>query len=397
MGIVGTPRTFGATAASPVISTVAGNSTAGYSGNNGPATSAALNGPCGVAVDPQGNILTSDTNNNVVRAVAGSTGTFYGRPMKAGDVYTIAGTGVSGYKGNGHAATKAQFSSPDGLAVDAAGDVIIADTGNAVVRFIPAVSGTYFGTAMTAGDLYTVAGNATYGFSGSGGLATAAELGLDVVAGVVMDSNGNLIVTDGDNNVIWVVANKTGQFYGQAMTVGHIYIITGNGTAAYTGDGGPAAAATLSYPEGVAVDASGNLVIVDDSNDVIRVIAAQNGKFYGKKMKSGDIYTVGPKTDPNVLSSPAGLTIDASGNLVFPDASNNVVYLLAAVTGSDYGVNVKVGHLYTIAGTGGTGYTGNGGNPLKAEMNSPCAVATDSHGDLLVADGSNNVLRQITP
>jgi len=377
------------------ISTVAGNGTPGFSGNRGPALSAELNGPCGLALDPRGNVVFSDTNNNVVRVLAESTGTDYGQSMTAGDVYGIAGDGVSGFRGNGGSPLAAQFSSPDGITVDAAGDVVISDTGNEVVRYIPATSGTHLGIAMTAGDLYTVAGDGNAGFSGAGGPAKKAELGLDVVAGVVVDPNGNLIITDGDNNVIWVVANTTGTFYGQAMTAGDIYIIAGTGSANYTGDGGPAVAATLDEPEGVDVDTSGNIVFVDDSNDVIRVIAAQSGKFYGKKMKTGDIYTVGPKSDPNVLSTPEGLKIDASGNVVFADAGNNVVYLLAASSGSDDGINVKAGHLYKIAGNGTAGYTGDGGSPVKAELNSPCAVTTDAHGHLFVADGGNNVIRQI--
>jgi sugar lactone lactonase YvrE len=378
------------------ISLVAGNGTAGLTGNKGPALAAELNGPCGLALDPHGNVVFSDTNNNVIRVLAESTGTDYGQSMTTGDVYGIAGDGVSGLRGNGVKPLKAQLSSPDGITVDSAGDVVIADTGNAIVRYIPATTATHFGIAMTAGDLYTVAGDGNYGFSGAGGPALKAEMGLDVVAGVVVDHNGNLVITDGDNNVIWLVANSTGTFYGQAMAAGDIYIIAGNGNADYTGDGGPAVAAALDEPEGVQVDTSGNIVFVDDSNDVIRVIAAQKGKFYGKKMTGGDIYTVGPKTDSNVLNTPEGLTIDAQGNLVFADAGNNVVYLLAAASGTDDGLTVKAGHLYTIAGTGTAGDTGDGGSPLKAELNSPCAVATDAHGHLVVADGGNNVIRQIS-
>jgi trimeric autotransporter adhesin len=394
--ILGTTPNAAASSDSATITTVAGNGTAGSSGNHGPATKAELNGPCGVALDPNGNVVFSDTNNNVVRVLAESTGNFYGQAMTSGDVYGIAGTGGSGYRGKGGPPLKALFDNPDGITVDSAGDVIISDTENEVVRYIPATSGTHLGISMTAGDLYTVAGNAQDGFSGAGGPATKAELGLDVVAGVEVDANGNLVITDGDNNVIWVVANETGTFYGQAMTAGDIYIIAGTGAADYTGDGGPATAATLDEPEGVAIDSSGNIVFADDSNDVIRVIAAKTGKFYGKKMTTGDIYTIGPKSDPNVLGSPEGLTIDHSGNIVFADAGNNIVYLLAASTGTDDGVAVKAGHLYAIAGNGNTGYAGDGADPQKAELNSPCAVAADSHGNLYIADGGNNVIREIT-
>lgn len=380
----------------PIVSTVAGDGIAGYSGNGGLATAAEANGPCGVAVDSNGNILFSDTNNNVVRAVAHSTGDFYGLKMTAGDIYTVAGNTKEGYRGDGGPARDAQFDTPDGLLVDSAGDIIIGDTTNEVVRYIPAVTGTHLGLAMTAGHVYTVAGDGNYGFSGAGGRAKSAELGLDVVVGLALDADGNLVVTDGDNSVIWVVANATGTFYGQSMTAGDIYIIAGNGNSDYTGDGGPATAAALDEPEGAAFDTSGNLVFVDDSNDVIRVVAEKTGTFFGKKMKSGDIYTVGPKSDANKLSSPEGLAIDDAGNVVFVDAGNNITYLLGAKKGVDQGVNVKPGKVYTIAGNGNTAYTGDGGPARSAAFNTPCGVASDLHGGLLIADSGNNAIRHLT-
>ena len=379
-----------------VVATVAGNGTAGYVGDKGVATSAELNGPCGVAVDPVGNVLFSDTNNNAIRALAETTGTFYGQAMTNGDVYTIAGNGTSGYSGDGGPHSAAGLSNPDGLTVDSKGNVVISDTGNEVVRYIPAISGIHFGIVMLAGDIYTVAGNTEVGFAGAGGQTTSAELGLESVAGVAVDQNGNLIITDGANNVIWVVANSTGTFYGQAMTAGDIYIIAGNGQSGYSGDGGTAIMASLDEPEGVAVDTAGNVVFADDVNDVIRVVAAQSGDYYGTAMTAGDIYTVGPTSDSQTLIAPEGLTIDSEGNVIFADAGNEVVYLLASTTGTDDGVKITAGGLYAIAGSGTAGYAGDGGNPRLAEFNSPCAVAVDSHGDLFVADGGNNVIRKIS-
>jgi sugar lactone lactonase YvrE len=382
----------------PIVSTVAGNGTAGYSGDKALATAAELNGPCGVAVDKAGNVLFSDTNNNVIRALAETSGEYYGQSMTAGDVYTIAGDGTGGYIGDGGPPTEAQLETPDGLSVDAAGDVVISDTGNYVVRFIPATSSVHFGTAMVAGDIYTVAGNTEYGFSGAGGQATSAELGLDVVTGVAIDKNGNLIISDGDNNVIWAVADTTGTFWGQSMTAGDIYIIAGNdeGNSGYKGNGVPATKSLLDEPEGLAVDSAGNIVFADDSNDVVRVIADEGGKFYGKSMKANDIYTVGPKSDEDTFNSPEGLSVDAAGNIVFADAGNNVIYLIGGSSGTDDGIKVKPGKLYTIAGNGDTGYTGDGGNPMSAEFNGPCAVAGDAHGNFFIADGGNNVIREIT-
>jgi secreted PhoX family phosphatase len=135
---------------------------------------------------------------------------------------------------------------------------------------VAAKSGTFYGQAMTAGDIYTVAGTGDAGYAGDGGPATAAEL--DNPDGVAVDHAGNLVIGDTYNNVVRVVAAQTGTFYGQAMTAGNIYTVAGDGTDGYAGDGGPAVAAELSSPEGVAVDRSGDLVIGDGGNGRVRIV-----------------------------------------------------------------------------------------------------------------------------
>jgi hypothetical protein len=142
----------------------------------------------------------------------------------------------------------------------------------------------------------------------------------------------------------------------------------------------------------VAAEDKGRVLILHQG-----VVAEKTGKFYGVKMTTGDIYTIGPKSDANDLGVPEGLIFDPSGNIVFAGAGNNIVYLLATSTGTDDGISVKAKHLYAIAGNGTLGDTGNGGDPQKAELNSPCAVATDTHGDLIITDGGHNVIRQIAP
>jgi secreted PhoX family phosphatase len=124
---------------------------------------------------------------------------------------------------------------------------------------------------MTAGDIYTVAGDGTSGFSGDGGPATAAELSYP--DGLAVDGAGNLVIADQFNDRVRVVADAAGTFYGRAMTAGDIYTVAGDGTSGFSGDGGPAAAAELAKPEGLAVDGSGNLLIADTVNDRIRQIA----------------------------------------------------------------------------------------------------------------------------
>jgi NHL repeat-containing protein len=175
------------------------------------------------------------------------------------------------------------------MAVDGSGNLVIADQGNNVIRVVAEASGTFYGQAMTAGDIYTVAGNGTPAFGGDGGPAVSAEL--DQPMRVAVDGLGNLVFADFGNDRVRVVAGGTGIFYGQAMTAGDIYTVAGNGTAAFSGDSGPATSAGLDAA-GVAVDASGNLVLADAPNQRIRVVAQSTATFYGQAMTAGDIYTV---------------------------------------------------------------------------------------------------------
>src|SRR5205807_2967618 len=140
-------------------------------GDVGAATAAELGGPEDAVVDGAGNLVIADSGNNRVRVVAASTGTFYGQAMTAGDIYTVAGTGTFGFSGDGGPATAAELGSPGQTAVDGAGNLVIADSANDRVRVVAARAGTFYGQAMTAGDIYTVAGTGTGGFSGDGGPA----------------------------------------------------------------------------------------------------------------------------------------------------------------------------------------------------------------------------------
>src|SRR5438552_1240625 len=241
------------------IYTVAGDGTVGFSGDGGPATSAELNGPAGVGVDGAGNLVIADARNGRIRVVAASSGSFYGQAMTAGDIYTVAGDGTQGFSGDRGPATSAELNGPFGVVVDGAGNLVIGDRDNNRVRVVAARTGSFYGQAMTAGDIYTVAGNGTSGFSGDGGPATQAELNFPL--GVTVDSAGNLVIADTYNSRVRVVAARTGTFYEQAMTAGHIYTVAGNGTQGFSGDGGPATSAELDHPDGLAGDGAGNLVI----------------------------------------------------------------------------------------------------------------------------------------
>ena len=252
-----------------VISTIVG-------GPGGPAlaTTVALQGPCGVSF-ASGALY---VGAGVVREVSIGTG----------QLTTPAGSGAPGPLGDGVPATTTALNTC-GVTVDPQGNLVVA-AGAASVAVVAASSGTFYGQAMTAGDIYTIAGNGTAGFSGDGGPAVGAEL--NAPNGVSVDAAGNVVIADQGNSRVRVVAASNGTFYGQAMTAGDIYTIAGTGTAGFSGDGGPAVGAELDVPGGVTLDAAGNVVIADQGNSRVRVVAASSGTFYGQAMTAGDIYTI---------------------------------------------------------------------------------------------------------
>ena len=315
----------------------AGVGVSGFSGDRHYAPHAELSGARGVAAGPDGNVLIADYSNDRIRMVAGTTGVYYGQHLVRGDIYTIAGDGGNGFAGDGGKATSAELAAPQGLAVDAAGGVLIADSVNQRIRVVAAATGTFYGQAMTAGDIYTIAGDGTSGFAGDGGPATAAELWDP--ADVAVDSQGNVAIADTINNRSRVVAAATGTCYGQAMTAGDIYPVAGTGHAGYSGDGGPATGGQVNLPGGVTSDAAGNLVLADTQNNVARVVAEATGTFYGQAMTPGDIYTV--------------------------------------------------------AETGQPGFAGDGGAATAARLAAPGAVAVGPAGDILAADTGDNRIRQV--
>jgi uncharacterized protein (TIGR03437 family) len=220
------------------ITTVAGDNAngVGYSGDNDKATLAQLNLPLGVAVDSAGNLYIADSNNNAVRKVSTS-----------GTITTVAGNTLSGYLGDGGLATSAILQGPRAVALDAAGNLYIADSINHVVRKV-----------TTGGTITTIAGTGEAGgFSGDGGLATQAELYYP--DGLAVDSVGNLYIADSGNNRIRVVT-----------PAGMIMTVAGNGKFGSSGDGGPATSARLNCPSGVALDSAGNLYVADSENSRVR-------------------------------------------------------------------------------------------------------------------------------
>jgi len=514
------------------LTTVAGTGTAGFSGEGGPATSAQLDAPTDVFVDGSGNIFIADANNNVIREVVAATGnikTVAGIPgfaayngdgipattaelngptgvtvdgsgnifiaeingcrirevvASTNNIQTVAGTtgagtpgpnptGNCGYNGNGIAGTSAKLNGPSAVVLDSLGNLFLTDQGNYCVRkvattgLISDVAGTCTvllapggldgdgGPATSAlfqrpvrlfvdghenvyisdiadnrvrevvaatGDIQTVAGTGTAGFTGEGGLATQAEL--DQPSGVWVDASGNIFLTDSLNNRVREVTASNG------------FIQTTAGDGSGDGDGGPATSGLLDAPFGVAVDGSGNLFIADTANSVIREVGAATGNittvagtftagFDGdglalnvdlnnpngvfvdgsgdifiadsqnnaiREVINGDLTTVVGESDgvlTNVLNYPTAVFVDGSGNIFIADSGNNVIEKVTPV------VVEGTPALTVVAGTGTAGFTGNGGPATTAELNAPSGVFVDSSGNIFIADSLNNVIREV--
>jgi uncharacterized repeat protein (TIGR01451 family) len=330
-------------------SLVAGNCKTGFSGDNGSAVAAQLNGPQGLALDGAGNLYIADQNNHRIRKVT-----------PAGIITTVAGTGTPGYFGDTGPATSAQLNFPQGIAVDTAGDLYIADKNNHRIRRV-----------APDGTITTVAGTGTAGTTGDGGPATSAQL-LNPLA-VALDSTGNLYVADKSSQVRKVDVS------------GNITHIAGTGTGGYSGDSGPASTAALSGPSGLAADFAGNLYIADTGNLRVRKIStggiistyAGNGTFGS----SGDS---GLAIDAQ-LAGPVGVSVEYPNTLYIAD-----LYQVREVDTSYI--------IHTVAGPGGTAFAGDGGPATLAQFSGNWGIVRDAlgpAGNLYVADTQNYRVRQI--
>jgi hypothetical protein len=334
----------------PPITTVAGNGTQGYGGDSGPATSAEVQYPFGVAVDSAGNLYIADFLNQRIRKVDAS-----------GTITTVAGNGTAGFSGDNGPATSAELYNPYVVTVDSAGNLYIADTYNSRIRKVD-----------TSGTITTVAGNGTQGYNGDNIRATSAELWYPI--GVAVDSAGNLYIVDSGNYRIRKVD-----------TSGTITTVAGNGTAGYNGDNIPATSAELSNPVGVAVDSAGNVYIADTYNQRIRKVETSGTMTTvagnGTAGYNGDNI---PATSAE-LQYPYGVAVDSAGNVYIADLDNSRIRKMDTV-----------GTITTVAGTGTQGYSGDNGPATSAELQYPFDVVVDSVGNLYVADTHNSRVRKVT-
>ncbi len=338
--------------------------------------------------------------------------------MPPGSIISIAGNGTQGFSGDGGAAANSVLNSPQGVAIDASGNIYFADSNNNRIRRIDHASG----------NISTVAGTGSPGSTGDNGLAINALL--HAPKGVAVDGSGNIYIADTGNYRIRKVDHSTGiitavagtgvqgkcdgsgvaasaQFHdpiGLAVfnnddlyisdgyyriykvTGSSIAIVAGTGTQGYSGDNGPATNALLKYPRGIAVDASGNLYIADKENNRIREVAAVDGKIYtvagnGTPGYSGD----GSAATSAKLNLPTGVAVDGSGNIYIVDMNNSCIREVAAVDGK----------IYTVAGNGTAGYLGDGSAAIGAKLNYPYDMAVDAAGSLYIADTTNNLIRKV--
>jgi uncharacterized protein (TIGR03437 family) len=316
-----------------LIYTVAGNGQVGFQGDGGVATGAELNEPAGLAA-LAGQLYFADTTNARVRKVTGTT------------INTVAGTSIR----NNGPATQAFLNYPEGIAIDGAGDIVVADTGN----------------------------NAARRFRIGGNINTFGQV-LGAPYGIAQDQAGNFYVTDEEPGY-----PSENPHVLKIEPDGTTAIIAGTGADGYGGDGGPAGGAGISVPQGIAVDSAGNIYFADYGNFVMRMIDTQ-----------GNIHTVAGNGNPKFSGdgglatkagmNPVAVAVDNLGDLFIADQLNNRIRKITPD-------NV----ITTVAGNGSTGYTGDGGSALTAELSGPTGIAVDPSGNLYIADEGNSVVRRLT-
>lgn len=292
--------------------------------------------PGGIVKDTSGNLYMSITGHNVIRLMPAISGTYYGQSMKANFVYTIAGTGTASYSGDTGAATSATFNKPNDICRDNSGNLYIADLSNNRIRYIPFATGTVRGQSMTANYVYTIAGTGTAGYSGDTGAATSANIQIN---NICLDNSFNIYISDSSHRIRFIPF-ATGTVWGQSMTANNIYTIAGTGTAGSTGDSAAATSATINTPRGISVDNSFNVYISDSGNNKIRFISFATGTVRGQSMTANNIYT--------------------------------------------------------IAGTGTAGSSGDGGAATSATISTPYGLYVDRLFNVYVADRGNHKVRAIS-
>lgn len=343
--------------------------------NNIPATQANLKQPAGVALDGAGNVYIADSAHNEVRMVcfSATSATISGFTCPGpGIIIDIAGTGDAGYTGDGGPASSSNvtLNAPSGLGLDGAGNLYIADTGNAVIRKITAATGI----------ITTVVGDGTAGYGGDGLKATAAGVELNSPWGVTPDAAGNLFIADTANQrirrvdaVTDIITTAAGN--GDASGLG-------DGKGTYSGDGGPAIKAGLSLPYAVAFDINGDMFIPDSANNRIRAVQAVNGAITASSVISTAAGTgtasstcLNGPTNATALNSPEGVALDPASNLYISDTGDLCVRKANVTSGQMVTLSVTFDYAVTLAGV-----------PALDEVFEPIGIIVDGLGNVFYAD-----------
>jgi trimeric autotransporter adhesin len=339
-----------------IITTFAGIGTGGSGGDGGAAVAAELYWPMRITCDAIGNVYITDFQGHRIRKVNPS-----------GIITTIAGNGFGqgtssgGYSGDGGSATLAELSSPAGIAIDALGNIYIADANNHRIRKV-----------NTSGIITTIVGTGVAGYGGDGGQAGLAKLNLPFE--IAFDTKGNLYIADQQNFRVRKV-----------NTSGIITTVAGTGIFGFSGDNGQATNAELGGPSGIALDASDNLYISDINNhrirkvDTLGVITTIAGTGVAGYSGDGGLATLAK------LSNPWAITIDANKNIFIADDANSRVRKINAS-----------GIITTVAGNGMPGFSGDGGPATSAKLHSASSLAIDAGGSLYISDYLNRRIRKVT-
>ncbi len=254
---------------------LAGSSVAGSAGDGGPAAHSELDDPTGVALDPSGDVLIADTANCRLRMVAASSGTRFGMTVVQGDIYTVAGSGICGSGGNGGPALAAQLWDPGALAVNADGDVLVADQGNRTIRVLTSRPGTFYGVSLAADDLGTVAGEGSYGPYLVDGISAVGVTGeIDFPTAVAVDAHGNLYIADGAIQAIRLVPASTTTLLGKAATADNMYTVAGAMSTDVLHSKTEWIQTRMLDPAGLTLMPGGQVVYSDGQADVVRRLPA---------------------------------------------------------------------------------------------------------------------------
>jgi trimeric autotransporter adhesin len=380
------------------VSTIAGSGGAGFSGDDGAASTASLHNPTGLLVDIDGSVLVADWNNDRIRritpagtihtAIGGGNGDGFSallstldEPSDAvvtsegiviaersahrirlvqhdGRLRTIAGNGTTGFSGDGGHATEATLNRPSRLAVDRKGAIYFTDWGNKRVRRI-----------SRSGIITTVAGTGFAGILENG--TSASEIDFASPIGIAIDLNGDLLIVDRTNDLLVRIDSD-----------GILTRLAGTGDGGFTEDG-VATESKLNRPEDVAVDQHGTIYIADTGNHRIRKLTADGNLVTVAGSEAGEGGDGSAATEAK-LNFPRSLTVDGSGRIFVSDERNDRVRVISAD-----------GIMLTVAGNGTRGYGGDGLDSSQALLSAPRGLAIDTDGHLLIADTGNARLRRI--